>query len=241
MPILHFSELPPDVAAPAAGDWGDQDPLTPLPGHFPDDPDRWLRRHAELALIPDRHSARLVFLGDSLTEGWCHASGSRAWRAHFAARGALNLGVAGDRTQQVLWRLSHGALDGLDPDGVVLLLGVNNLWTGRQDNRRVAKALQAVATEIARLLPRTRILHLGLLPAGERPEGTLRQHLQAVNAALAAAPRPPRTRFRDLGSAFVEPDGRINPAVMPDFCHLSESGYTRLAHSLVPEIEALLS
>ena len=69
----------------------------------------------------------LLFFGDSLIEGWDGA----VWEVSLAARGALNAGVSGDRTENLLWRLQNGNLAGPPPHAAVLLIGTNDLAAGR--------------------------------------------------------------------------------------------------------------
>jgi len=66
---------------------------------------------------------RVLFFGDSLTYGF----NTDVWREHMQPRGVLNAGVSGDRTDQLLWRLQHGNLDGPPPQAVILLIGSNDL------------------------------------------------------------------------------------------------------------------
>ena len=73
---------------------------------------------------PDR--VDLLFVGDSITEGWL-ADGRATWDREYAPLHPYNLGIGGDETQHVLWRLDHGEVDGLNPGAVVLLIGTNNL------------------------------------------------------------------------------------------------------------------
>src|SRR5205814_7593769 len=65
---------------------------------------------------------RVLFLGDSLTEGFDH----EVWEQHIAPRGGLNAGIGGDRTDHLRWRLEHGNLDGPPPQGAVLLIVTND-------------------------------------------------------------------------------------------------------------------
>ena len=69
---------------------------------------------------------RVLFLGDSLTEGF----NSAVWHEHLAPRGVLNAGVGGDSTEELLWRLQNGNLEGPEPEAVVLLIGSNDLSRG---------------------------------------------------------------------------------------------------------------
>ena len=95
----------------------------PMPPPYPSALERlkWINQTVKSA----RYS--ILFFGDSLTEGW----DAKVWERSLAPRGALNAGVAGDRTDHLLWRLQHGNLAGPQPKAVVLLIGTNDLAYGR--------------------------------------------------------------------------------------------------------------
>src|SRR5665213_1715832 len=94
------------------------DPLMPLPAEFPDQPGAWLEYGRGMALHARRVQPRVVFLGDSITNGWL-GYGLRDWRSRFMPLPAANLGIGGDRTQNVLWHIADGSLDGISPELVV--------------------------------------------------------------------------------------------------------------------------
>ena len=79
----------------------------------------WIVHHGECLkrMRSERGAAEIVLLGDSLTQGWGGgwdgAAWNAAWERHFEGRRAVNLGIGGDRIEQILWRLDHGALDGV--------------------------------------------------------------------------------------------------------------------------------
>lgn len=81
--------------------------------------------HESFNEISKQDEAQLVFLGDSITQGWDRA-GKAVWEKYWAPLKVANLGISGDRTEHVLWRLAHGNFDGLRPKLVVLLIGTSN-------------------------------------------------------------------------------------------------------------------
>lgn len=86
--------------------------------------DSWQHHHESLVNKTKNHAAdiKVVFLGDSITEGWGGA-GRKVWEAHYANRGGANYGIGGDQTQHVLWRVLNGEMDGLKPKLVILKIG----------------------------------------------------------------------------------------------------------------------
>ena len=142
----------------------------------------WQKFHLWLNTAARASKADLVFAGDSITEDWRFA-GKAVWQKYYGKRKALNLGISGDQTQHLLWRLGHGNLEGLSPRLVVLLIGVNNLYMPARD---IAAGIRANVKLLRRKLPRARILLLGVFPCGEKP-GFRRRKISRINKLAAAA------------------------------------------------------
>ena len=220
------------------------DPTRPEPAVWPEDPDAWPRMARALAADARRIGPRVVFLGDSITQGW-GGEGRAEWEARFAPLGAVNMGIGGDRTQNILWRIQDGALDGLHPELVVLKIGVNNLWAEVQEcgTDRVADGVAACVAAVRAKCPNAKVLVLGILPTQAAPDNPLRAIVRAVNARSAALvpTMGGPVSFADIGTAFLEPDGRISPDIMPDGCHLSMRGYSLFADALEPLVQGMLN
>ena len=220
------------------------DPTQPQPNVWPDDPEAWPNLARALAEDARRANPRVVFLGDSITQGW-GSEGRAEWDARFAPLGATNLGIGGDRTQNILWRIENGALDGLTPELVVLKIGVNNLWEEvfACGPDKVADGVAACVAAIRARCPDAKILVLGILPTQAAPDHPLRAVVRAVNTRSAA--RVPtadgQVRFEDIGTDFLETGGGISTEIMPDGCHLSPRGYALFADALEPLVRAMLN
>jgi len=87
----------------------------------------WKDRHASInkKAAEAGKKCELVFIGDSITQGW-EGEGKKVWADHYTKYHAVNLGIGGDRTQHVLWRLENGNLEGLSPKAAVVMIGTNN-------------------------------------------------------------------------------------------------------------------
>ena len=182
---------------------------------------------------------RVVFLGDSITQGWEDA-GAAAWERDFAPLGALQIGVGGDRTEHVLWRLEKAPLTTLDPRVIVLMIGTNNASTGRDSGELIVRAVRAVVDTLLAQCPRARVIVLDLPPRGQRMN-PLRGLVLQVNQALSQVPWNDRVSFLRVGDAFVRGDGSLDEAAMPDFLHFSPAGYERWAGSIRPAVSSALA
>ncbi|WP_229633591.1 GDSL-type esterase/lipase family protein [Duganella qianjiadongensis] len=206
---------------------------------------RWMQRHEQkLVLKQQLLSAgtppQLVFIGDSITEGW-EKEGSAVWQQHYAPYHALNLGYGGDHTENVLWRLQHGEVDGLQPKVAVLMIGTNN--TGdRQDQPEVTAAgVERILAELRQRLPQTRVLLLAIFPREASANAVLRRINEQINVRLAALADGERVVFANLNSAMLDADGRLDTAIMPDLLHPQQRGYAIWAEAMQPVLEHMLA
>ncbi|MFN8826139.1 MAG: GDSL-type esterase/lipase family protein [Planctomycetota bacterium] len=179
----------------------------------------------------------VVFVGDSITQGW-EEGGREAFDRHFAKFTTLNLGVSGDRTEHVLWRLQEAPLTKAQPKVVVLLIGTNNLGHRSSTAEQTLDGVLAVLRLLRAQAPQARILVCETFPRGERinpMRGDILQVNQAVRGQLDA-----NAKALAIGDRWVQKDGTIDKADMPDFLHLSAAAYDQWAQALLPEIEAAL-
>ncbi len=193
------------------------------------------RAHSEIA---QRGEAELLLVGDSITEGWAN---TQVWKSVFGSYKAANFGIGGDATQNLVWRLENGAVGSLRPKLVVLLIGVNNV--GREGHS-VCQVLRGIGAVVARLrgsFPTARILIHGIFPADQSPQSEMRRKIVKINEALPNFDDGERIFVRDIGHIFLETDGRISPAIMADFLHLTEEGYRRWAEVLAPMVAKLMA
>lgn len=206
---------------------------------------------------------RLVFLGDSITDFWTMeknpwfpgATGGRAvWNRTFGGGEseylALNMGISGDRTEHLLHRILSkgegglGELDrpDLDPDVIVLLIGINNSWAAEDPAvSSIFEGVRAVVAAVHVRKPRAVIVLQSLLPTNETERNET--IVQPVNASLAAfaaeSPQTAYVRYLDLYPAFLTPDGQQNRTLFMDAVHPNEDGYRAWRDRLVPLLDDL--
>ena len=193
----------------------------------------WLARHNQFVERAGRGDIDLLFIGDSITEGW-HGE---VWSRYYAARHAEPFGIGGDKLQQILWRVRNGELDGIRPKVVVLMIGTNNLTVNSVEE--IDLGVAAIVEEVRRRLPESRILLLAIFPRGREPDA-LRRKVHEVNASIARLGDGAHVRFLDIGKTFVNDDATISVEVMPDYLHLSREGYRRWAEAMEPTLRSML-
>ena len=220
--------------------------LVPVPKLENDSYD-WYARHAEVLKIKDQIAPEIVMIGDSITHFWAGPpeskiqNGPQAWKQLFGQRRVLNLGFGWDRTQNVLWRLEHGEFDGLRPRWVVINIGTNNFSTTSHAKANtpaeVAEAIRAICVRIRAKSPDTRIIVMGVLPRGAKPNDHYRLKIAELNKLLPEVAKLPGVSFLDIGAQFLRPDGELPRSLMRDSCHPTEAGYAIWAAALKPLLE----
>jgi lysophospholipase L1-like esterase len=197
----------------------------------------WKQRHEQLLKRAKEGSIDLLFLGDSITEGW---GGNAVWQKQYAPLNAANFGIGGDTTQNVLWRITNGEIDGLSPKIVVLLIGTNNFGLDGAPVDGVAKGVAAVVAELRKKLPKSKVLLLAVFPRDAQPKTEMRTKIIKLNVELAKLEDRKNVRFLDIGAKFLAPDGSLPKDVMPDALHLSERGYQIWADAMDPLLKEML-
>jgi lysophospholipase L1-like esterase/uncharacterized protein (DUF2141 family) len=199
-------------------------------------------QHASDLAQSNLGGSNVVFFGDSITDWFANGAGASVWNSVIAPLGAADFGLSGDRTQDLLWRLLNGELNGR-PKVAVVLIGTNNLVFSNHDETpgETAEGIKAVVQTIRTLSPQTRILLLGLLPRGQSGDNPLRAEIERVNAMIAGLADSPYVTYLDLGALFLNPNGSIASNLMADFLHPTTLGYLVLADALLPVLKALLN
>ncbi|HLY10837.1 MAG TPA: GDSL-type esterase/lipase family protein [Planctomycetota bacterium] len=197
----------------------------------------WTQRHEGMVKRAKEGAIDLLFVGDSITEGWGNNS---VWQKTYAPLKAANLGIGGDTTENVLWRLENGEVEGISPKAAVLLIGTNNFGLEGHSPDAVAKGVAAVVQSLRKRLPSTKILLLAIFPRDEKPGADIRKKIKTVNDQIAKLDDHKNVRFLDIGPKLSNPDGSLSKEIMPDFLHLSEKGYQIWADAMAPLLKDLM-
>lgn len=203
--------------------------------------DKWREIHdADLARA-NEGSINVLFLGDSITEGWEQA-GKELWEEKFVPLNAANFGIGGDTTQNLLWRITDGnALNGVNPQLVVLLIGTNNLSISNHSPEATLGGIKAIVNTLHTERPNAKVLLLDVFPRGE-PGDQMRTKVIEVNRLLElyALENSKISRLR-IWDEFLSADGVLAPEIMPDKLHLTSRGYEIWANAMLPTLQRLLS
>lgn len=200
-------------------------------------PGKQMERHESFNRRVKEGNADLLFIGDSITQGWENA-GKNIWAEYYAKRNAVNLGIGGDRTQHVLWRLDHGNIEGIKPKLAVLMIGTNN----SRDNtsEQIAAGVTAIVEKLRTKLPETKVLLLAIFPRGADKDDPLRKKNEGANAIIQKLADGKMVHYLDIGPKFLAADGTLSKEVMPDLLHLNEQSYRTWAESIEPKVKELL-
>lgn len=196
----------------------------------------WMERHEEMNKIARRGNIDLIYVGDSIVEHF-ENQGRKAWKHYYAPRKALNLGIGGDRTEHVLWRLEHGNIEGINPRLAIVMIGQNN--GGHNTGREIGEGVTLIIHKLREKLPATKILLLGIFQRREKPTPE-RAVLAEANEIASKLADEKTVFYMDINSVFVRPDGTISKTLMPDFEHPSPLGHQLWAEAIEAKVAELM-
>jgi len=200
----------------------------------------WMPRHEEkLKTKADMKNVDLLLIGDSITHGF-EGGGKAMWEKYYAPRKALNLGFSGDRTEHVLWRLQHGAVEGISPKLAVIMIGTNNTGHRQDPPKETAAGIKAIIAELKQQLPETKILLLAIFPRGEKSDDRLRKINDGINEIIAGYANDKDVFFLDINEKFLANDGTLPKNIMPDLLHPNDQGYVIWAETIEPTVAQLM-
>jgi lysophospholipase L1-like esterase len=206
--------------------------VTPVPRDA-----NWLKRHEAFNERVKKGNVDLLLIGDSITQGW-EGAGTSVWAKYYTPRNAVNLGIGGDRTQHVLWRLDNGNIEGISPKAAVLMIGTNN--SGDNTSEEIADGVEAIVKKLRTKLPKTKVLVLAIFPRGATVDDVRRKINVAANQRIAKLADGDMVHFLDIGDKFLNDDGSLSKEVMPDLLHLNEKSYTTWAEAIEPKVKEMM-
>ncbi len=212
-------------------------PQVPSAGNFGGD--AWLKLHeAHVKTVQaNQGPVDVLLVGDSITIQW-----GDSWKKHFPNFKAVNIGIGGDKTQNVLWRLDHGGVEGLQPKAIVLMIGNNNMFfTPETGIEAAALGIQMCMQNLREKFPEAVIVVAKILPA-HAPGHLFYEDIKTTNAALdpLKLDSDPQVKLLDLWPDFTNADGTIKKEFFtPDNIHLLPAGYAMYAEQLKAVLKAM--
>jgi lysophospholipase L1-like esterase len=185
--------------------------------------------HQQLLAKAKAGGIDLYFEGDSITRRWGaldYPDLLAHWTKAFHGWNAADFAWGGDRTENILWRLSNGELDGVDPKVIVLLAGTNNLGKEPGDEAKVkdvTRGLQAIVDLCREKAPTATIVLT-----------------DAINANLAKMADGKSVRFLDVDARLADANGTLFEGTTMDGLHPTLKGYEVWAEALKPILTELL-
>ena len=197
----------------------------------------WMTRHQSFNKRVAQGNVDLVFIGDSITQGW-EGGGKGVWARFYGKRNAVNLGIGGDRTQHVIWRLDHDNVKNISPQAAVVMIGTNN--SGSNTPEQIAEGVAVIVKQLRTKLPETKVLLLAVFPRGADKNDKRRQVNEKTNAIFKKLADGTHVHYLDIGPKFLQDDSTLTREIMPDLLHLSEKGYTIWAESMELTLKKLM-
>jgi (4-O-methyl)-D-glucuronate---lignin esterase len=205
--------------------------------------------HSQLLAKAKQPGIDVYFEGDSITRRWGaieYPDLLANWMQNFFGWNAADFGWGGDRTQNILWRLESGELEGVNPKVVVLLAGTNNvgnlLAPGGADARAddVTRGLQAILHVIQKQSPAATIIVMGIFPRNDNL--AFIPLIDRINRSLSELADGRKIRYLNINDKLADGDGRLLGGMMnaSDKLHPTVKAYQVWADALKPILTELL-
>lgn len=204
------------------------------------------RRHAQEIEAISNNKYDLLMIGNSITNNFDKPHYQPVWDQFFAPRNAINLGYSGYRTENIIWNILNGEVDGQSPKVVVLEIGTNNIdeknYPTRHTAGQLAGGIETIVKLLRKKLPKTKIIVLRCFPGcygGPNPTSH-RAILERASDIVSELEDGKYVFYCDVNHVFLNPDGSINHEMMPDWLHPSPEGQKLWAKAMEPLLSELM-
>ncbi len=206
--------------------------------------------HAELLEKRKKGRIDVYFEGDSITRRWGTSDEQykaflENWRQNFFGWNAADFGWGGDTTQNILWRLHNGELDGVNPKIIVLMAGTNNIGKqspqGSPDPRvaDITRGIKAILDLCRQKAPKATIILMGITPRNDNL--AVMPLINQINANIAKFANGKTIKYVNINNRLADKDGRLFEGMAnKDGLHLDVKGYQVWADALKPIFTKLL-
>jgi len=204
------------------------------------------KRFTEKCELLKKEKFDLLMIGNSITNNFEKAQYQPIWNQFFAPRKAVNLGISGYRTENVIWNIENGFLEGQSPKLVVLEIGTNNIDEKNYPTRHTAGQLAGGIIEIVRILrdklPHAKIIVMRCFPGcygGPNPTSH-RFILERASDIVSKLADGKHIFICDVNRFFLNKDGSINHDMMGDWLHPTPEGAKAWAEAMEPLLSKLM-
>lgn len=202
--------------------------------------DGWNERHQTILGNVTSNPA-LILIGNSIFHSLDNENRHEVWEKYLNQYKTVNMGISGDRTENVIWRLENGSLENIHPKVALILIGTNNTDGNHYLNistpEELAGGIWRICEIVNEKLPETKILLMGILPYGYTPN--YRNNInKATNIYLSGFPeKDPNIHYLDIGHLYMDAEGQTKQDLMPDYLHPNVEGHMLMFETLKDDIE----
>jgi lysophospholipase L1-like esterase len=203
--------------------------------------------HEQLLEKAKKGGIDIYFEGDSITRRWGatdYPDLLANWKENFWGWNAGNFGWGADTTQNILWRLQTGELDGVNPKVIVLLAGTNNvgsmLSAGDEESRAagVTRGIKAILDMMRAKAPDAVVILMAIFPRNDNP--AFLPIIDRINADLSKLEDGKKILYVNINDKLADSTGRLYDGMSKDKLHPTLKGYQLWADALKPIFTKLL-
>jgi lysophospholipase L1-like esterase len=203
-----------------------------------------LKAHEQLLEKAKRGRIDVYFVGDSIARRWGatdYPAFLENWKQNFFGWNAADFGWGADTTQNILWRLENGELDGVNPKVIVILAGTNNVGRQPPDDAKIAditRGLKAIVDRCREKAPAATIILTAIFPRNDNI--AVMPGINRINENIARFADGKKVRFLNVNDRLADKDGLLFDGMMGDRLHPTLKGYQVWAEGLKPILTELL-
>ncbi len=188
----------------------------------------WLARHRSIVEQVKKGDKRSIIFGNSIVHYWGGAHRTENGRQVWADRmqSFVNAGCGWDRIENLLWRVYHGELDGVEIDRIILMIGTNNL--DRDSDEDIVEGIRFLLSAIRERQPKAEIKLVGLLPRRDKE-----QRVKLLNKQLRSMAAREGCDYVDAGKSLLLKNGKVDESLFYDGLHPNNDGYARIVDAVI--------
>lgn len=202
--------------------------------------------HDQLVAKARKGGIDIYFVGDSITRRWGTKDAQyremlQNWTNNFYGWNAGNFGWGADATQNILWRLENGELDGVNPKIIVVLAGINNVGSvpgGEEKVADITRGLAAIVKVCQEKAPGAVILLTGIFPRNDNM--AVIPEINQINMNLAKMADGKKIRYLNVNDKLADAEGKLLPGMSHDKLHPTVKAYQIWADGLKPIFTEIL-